>query len=251
MYSVDLGRFVSRDPLGYRIVSDVTESPVEAKSYYRIVSHNMDSALFSLYEYVGGKATRLTDPYGTNPKDLWYKVWDGRCKKAWGLDATGSSVLGVGATAGLQVMFFCDTCELALFAITPAAALTGQKPNASGLPATLKSAAATFALDLPAGLDISVSGNGTVAYYTGDSWGDAASWGGVFYGGTVSGGVLGKVGVGAFWDPKGNWVGASSGVGLTPIPGVQAKSNPQAYFLLGAKTLPDCLCYNLIFALLP
>lgn len=249
MYDVGLGRFVGRDPIGYGIRDDIRESKIPEKRYFRWISYDFDNAAFSMYQYSNLQPNRHVDPSGTNSYDLFNKVWNGRCPKAVGVDVTGSAVLGPGSTGALQAMFFADSCEVGFFAIAPAVTITGTANEKKDKKEAERPAWKSVMLDVPYGYDISISGNVTAATYQGSGWGDAKSWGGVFYGGTAGGSALGKVGVGAFWDPEGNWIGGSAGVGLSVTPGLMAKTNPQAYFLVGTLKVPECICYALIAAM--
>ena len=234
-YAAELGRFVSRDPIGY------------------------GGGSLNLYDYCGSMATGRFDPSGTNAADAVRKAWGGRLPKAWGIDITGSAVVGVGAVAELQLVFFGDTCEFGLYAVWPAAARTPIEQLKVG-PEAAKKVATEFFLGLPWGYDVSLTKNITVAHFFGEQRADAETWPGVFYGGSFGGSYLGKVGVGGFVGENiktGSWVGFTAGAGLSLTPGLNFKSNPQYYHLLESvsltamlgETVGKCTCYALISSL--
>ena len=158
-----------------------------------------------------------------------------------GIDLTGAAVVAVGGAQAWSVQgaFFADTCEIAAYGVGPAVIETSKDPNRPAWKLAL--------LDMPVGLDASISINGSVATYRGPGLAAASTWEGLFYGGQVGGGPLGKAGIGVFWDPNGYWIGGSVGVGLSAFP-ISARTNPQVYYMIGKPiVLPKCLCYLLIW----
>jgi hypothetical protein len=213
---------------------------------------------FNPYRYCGDGPTAHLDPSGTNEYDAVDKWWNnGRLPKAWGVDVTGSAVIGAGVTAALQLVFFGDTCEFGLYGVAPGAAKPPEKDQVKAGGEAVKSAAEKFFLDLPWGWDVSGSANITIASRSGDAPAGAQSWEGIFYGGTFGGSFLGKLGVGGFVGENiktGDWVGGSIGAGVSVTPGLNAKTNPQYYYLIAGIKLSDilgdtlgtCACYALI-----
>ena len=171
------------------------------------------------------------DYLGLTLVDVYTKMRTGRLRKMWGIDVTGAAVPGVGTVWGLQLGFFPDACEVGAYAI--ANAVVGTEVD--------NPAKAMF-IDMPVGWDLSISANETVAQWRGSGIGNAKSWGGLFYGGT---GGFTIVGAGVFWDPKGDWVGASVGVGLSATQW-SLRTNPEYYKLIGKLPLAKPLCYCLI-----
>lgn len=164
----------------------------------------------------------------------------GRLGKMVGFDLTGAAVVGIGGAQAwaIQGAFFADTCELAAYLVGPAVIDTSNNGNRAAWQLAL--------LDMPIGIDASISLNGSVAVYRGPGLGAPDTWEGVFYGGVVGGGPIGRGGIGVFWDPKGYWIGASVGVGASAFP-ISARTNPQVYVMIGEPfVLPDCLCQLLI-----
>ena len=182
-----------------------------------------------LYLFLGNDALNRADVTGLTPYDLYTRIRTGHLRKMVGIDFTSSAVGGAGFTGGVQVAFFADTCEIAAFGIGPAGLETGS------------------VFDMPIGLDFSVSFSGSSAFYNGpEPFASAATWVGVFYGGTAGGGPLAEFSIGLFWDPKGYWIGGSIGAGFA-WPPVTGKSNPEMFYMIGEPyVLPKCLCNALI-----
>ncbi|MBB5354042.1 RHS repeat-associated protein, partial [Haloferula luteola] len=224
-YDPVTGRWPSRDPIGER-------------------------GGVNLYGFVENDSVGRIDVLGQNPQDLALKLGSLEVPKAYGVDVSANLVAGLGSfNGGIQLVFFPDTCELGLYGILPAivdvdgdGVIDDYRPEDPSQLAALENAFK----NLPIGIDISLSANLSIAVNIGEDNG-ADSWKGLFYGGTADAGPGAVVGLGVFWDPFGNWVGASVGAGVSPVP-FNTKSNPQAYFLLKAVTLPKCPCYALIYA---
>jgi RHS repeat-associated protein len=229
-YNASTGRWLSRDPIDENGAKAIRG---DTKSHESTGDGN--PCLF-----VGNDPIRRIDPYGLTLADVWTKYHTGHLRKMVGVDVTGAAVVGLGGAQAwsVQAGFFADTCEVAFYFIGPAVIETSKDPNR---PAWKK-----LFVDMPVGLDISMSGNASVAMYRGPGNASARTWEGLFYGGQVGGGPLGKLGIGAFWDPNGYWIGGSVGAGASLTP-VSARTNPQVYWMIGKpKVLPKCACYAVI-----
>lgn len=230
------GRWLSKDPLGEAsFLATFLEGKTKSEKQEAV-----EESLRPSYGFVGNNPINIFDVSGLTAFDLLVKMRTGRLRKMWGVDVTGSSVAGSGGAFSGQFAFFPDACELGFYTVGPAA-MDGSL-NHSPIEKTFK--------DMPWGLDISISVNGTVAYWMGDGIANAQSWTGVFYGINGGGGVLGEIGVGVFWDPNGNWFGGSSGIGLSGTP-VSIRTNPQTYFLKNRWQIPTPICHCLIVSMQP
>ncbi|MEO6876210.1 MAG: RHS repeat-associated core domain-containing protein, partial [Opitutaceae bacterium] len=194
----------------------------------------------NLYGMVGNDPVGKVDYLGLTLWDAWRKWRGEKLNKVGAIDVTGSAVVGLmGAGSwSIQVAFFPDTCEVAVYGVGPAVIGTSQEnPKPSQVKLAFR--------DMPIGFDVSLSANYSAAFYTGDAPADANSWSGYFYGGLVG---AGPVSVGGFASPKdssgGQWIGGSVGVGVS-LP-IAARSNPQYYGMwAGPYKLPKCVCYYL------
>jgi RHS repeat-associated protein len=230
-YNPTTGRWLSRDPiaeLGFQVL--------------RSKKSRLDTASGNLYGFVGNAAISRVDSSGLTWADLMAKFRNRPVPKMVGVDVTGAAVVGVGGAQAwsLQAAFFADTCQLAFYGVGPAVIDTVEKdPDRPDWKRLL--------VDMPVGLDVSISLNGSEAIHRGSGHDDADSWVGVFYGGQFGGGPIGKVSVGAFADPQFNWVGIDAGVGVSAFP-ISARSNPQAYWMIGKpRKLWTCVCDALIY----
>lgn len=225
-YGAHLGRWMSRDPL-VEVGNRLTREDSQERRYEE-----------EEYVFVGNSPLHQIDAIGLTAYDLAIKLRTGRLRKMVGLDLTASWVVGTGLVAGGQAAFFPDTCEIGIFGITNASMETIENVTRP-LPKVVL-------LDTPIGFDVSLSANLSVASYRGSGRADAASWAGLFYGPSGGLSALAEVGLGVFWDPNGNWIGGSAGIGLTPPVPVTLRTNPQVYYLKESIQLPACACYALI-----
>ena len=236
-YTASTGRWLSRDPIGEEafLAQMLRGRPWPERERLKQV------ALGPAYVFSGNDAQNRIDLHGLTFADVVRKRVTGRLPKMVGIDLAGATVVGVGGAQAwsLQAAFFADTCEIAAFGVGPAVIETSKDTNRPAWKLAL--------LDMPVGLDASISINGSVAQFSGSGRASAGSWKGIFYGGQVGGGPLSG---GLFWDPDpsdGLWVGVSAGVGLSAFP-ISARTNPQVYYMIGTPfRVPACLCYLLIW----
>lgn len=234
----------------------------------------------NLYGFVGNDGVNQVDVLGENALDLAILLSSGRLNKAWGLDVTGSVIVGPGVRLATQLVFFPSTRELALYGIVPAIFNRATEEYETPDPTTLEEILGILN-GLPIGYDISLTANLTVAYYRGSSIPGPESWRGVFYGATFGGAFGLDVGVGGFYGyddgepysfrrsgestprfpgargrsravirrsrPIG-WVGGSIGGGVG-LPGISFSTNPQIYYLGPKISVPraiaDCWTFQL------
>ena len=226
-YSPVLGRFLQRDPIGYR-----------------------DG--MTLYEFEGGGPCHTLDSTGRSRNDLIAKLMGLPVRKAVGLNASQLTQLkaflgpGLAEGAGVSLVFFPDTCEVALFSLTAGMidTVTGGPESALGEP-------------YEGGQQVSATGGVELAWMTGPPGvqASAESFAGVFHTGSVSFKAEG-VPMGASLyvgdeDKEGRrWYGGTLGVG----PGKGAGIVNWDYHLSDKRwDLDDdygaaglCLCYYLI-----
>jgi len=239
-YDPNIGRWISRDPIGEEAFLG---QMLQGKSMAEQEKLKND-ALGPAYVFLSNDSHNHIDPHGLTFADVLMKRATGRLPKMVGIDLTGAGVVAVGGAQAWSVQgaFFADTCEIAAYDVGPAVLGTSKDTNRPAWKLAL--------LDMPVGLDVSISINGSVANFFGPGFASASTWEGLFYGGQVGGGPLGKAGIGVFWDPDpsdGLWIGGSVGVGLSAFP-ISARTNPQMYYMIGKPiVLPKCLCYTLIF----
>jgi hypothetical protein len=151
-------------------------------------------------------------------------------RKNWAqtIDVSLNFTNGMGGTAGLDYVFFAQTCEIGIFGVVPRSE-QGNKTTGLKVPSI--------------GLDVGFSLSGSRAYYFGTGSGGPDTWVGAFN----SFGVGGAYGVSVYADGDKRmftgWVGVSVSTGIgTPI---SAAWHQTEYKLLAVIPVPKSICCTL------
>ncbi|MHC5059271.1 MAG: RHS repeat domain-containing protein [Planctomycetota bacterium] len=208
VYHPGVGRFLQRDPLALLTAEDERRR-VKLSS--------------NLFVYARDVPTRFVDPSGLTVMEMWHKYRNGKFRHAvgMGINSTLATLIG-GVAAGTNVMFFPDTCEVAVFyQYSQNLIYTGG--------------------DAPTGGQAGVAATVEVAFYAGQGKASAQSYAGDFAG------IAGNVGLVAgsiYWGQ--GWCGGSIGVGVgTPVGG---NTNPMNYYLKDKWEVPYPVCLMMICA---
>jgi RHS repeat-associated protein len=220
-YSPRLGRWISRDPIG-------------------------EKGGINLYVLVTNSPTNSVDPSGQTALDAYKKARGLPVPKAMGINSNAVAQLkiwgwpGIDAGLGGAIMFFGDTCEIALFKVQ-----AGWADAPGGIFHPLPPE--------DGGEQLGVGAGGEFAWLVGPGPASASTYTGMFWDASAS--VAGVSGKGFFGErsPAGTWHGWGIGVGAGP-PG--AGTMGWLYTLQVSRTMTNywggwCACVALCSQLLP